>query len=175
MRLPRTHWREILVGRADDDPFHASVGSRSSGSRGERVVGLKFHHRPDHDSRRRENFFEHGKLCQQFGLDPFRGFVTRPQSISERFDHMIGRHRDVSGATLYHAQQRSEHAPDRAHFVPAGIASGWQRIVVPEQFVRAVDQINVQCVTPTPPYRTAPDLINALHADVIGSVPQVSR
>ena len=42
--------------------------------------------------------------------------------VAKRFDHMIGRHRDVRGPAFDHAQHRGENAPHRSHlpalFIP---------------------------------------------------------
>ena len=40
------------------------------------------------------------------------------------------------------------HHPDRADLATVPIARGRQRVVVPEQFVSAVDEMNVQSVPP---------------------------
>src|SRR5436853_5582844 len=61
--------REVLVGRADDNAMDTFISSCCRRRRGEGVVGLEFHHRPDHDSGCRENLFEQRELCPQAGFN----------------------------------------------------------------------------------------------------------
>ena len=56
--------------------------------------------------------FQQEELIEEIPLDALAGLVSRPQSIAERFDHMIGCDGNVCGAFADHAQQRCEHASD---------------------------------------------------------------
>ena len=66
---------------------------------------------------------------------------------------MIGRDGKVRGAASNHAQNGSEHASHRGHLAAVLVARGRQGVVVPEQFVRAVDQMDLQGATPSSTYR----------------------
>ncbi len=57
---------------------------------------------------------------------------------------MVGRHSDMSGALLHHAENRGEHASHGGHLPAVAIADRGERVVVPEQFVSAIDEVNVQ-------------------------------
>ena len=57
---------------------------------------------------------------------------------------MIGSNSDVRGAMLEHAQHGSEDASNRSEVETVLILRRRQRVVVPEQFVSAVDQVNFQ-------------------------------
>ena len=139
-------------------------GSRAAADRRgrERVVRLELHHRPDDDARRREGLFEQWELRQQVGFDAFAGLVAWPQFVAERLDDVIGRNGDVRGTALDHAQHRREHASNRGDLAAVRIARGRQRVVVAEQFVCAVDQIDVQGAAPEQPYTTTALPINSL-------------
>src|SRR5207245_8107641 len=91
---------------------------------------------------------EQWELCQQVGFDAFAGFVTWPQFVAKRFDNVIGRNSDVRGTVLDHAQHRREDASDRGYLPPIRIPCGRQCVIVPEQFVCAVDQMDVQSAAP---------------------------
>ena len=93
--------------------------------------------------------FEQLELGQEIGLDPFAGLVAWPQPIAEGLDDVIGRDGDVRGAAANHAQDRREHAAHRGDFATVPIPRGRQGVVVPEQLVCAVDQMDVQSVTPS--------------------------
>ena len=68
---------------------------------------------------------------------------------------MIGRNPDVGCASLDHTEHGGEDAANRSDFPTILVAGGGQRIVVPEQFVGAVDQMNMQVHTPTRRHRGA--------------------
>ena len=61
---------------------------------------------------------------------------------------MIRRNRDVRGAAADHAQHRRQNAADGAHLATILVPRGRQRVVMPEQFVSAVNQINLQGAPP---------------------------
>lgn len=62
---------------------------------------------------------------------------------------MIGCHTQMRGAAADHTQHRRKHAAHRGYFVPVAIPRGRQREIVAEQFVRAVDEMNLQPGAPT--------------------------
>ena len=82
------------------------------------------------------------------GLDAFSGLIPRPQLITERLDDVIGRNRNVGCAAFDHAQYRSKDSADGSDFVTLAIVCGRQRVVVPEEFVRAVYEVNFQVRSP---------------------------
>lgn len=57
---------------------------------------------------------------------------------------MVGGNADMCGAARDHAENGSQYAFDRAHFVAVWIAGRWNRVVVPEQLVSTVDEIDFQ-------------------------------
>ena len=117
-------------------------GDRARG--GERIVGFELHHRPHHDAERRQRFFEQGKLRLEVGFDAFAGLVAGPELVSERLDDVIGRHRQVRGASVDHPEDRADHAAHRANLQAVGVACRRHRVVVTEQLVGSVDEKNLQ-------------------------------
>ena len=135
--------RQILVGRADEHAIHARIRrGRRRGSR-QRVVSLELHHRPHRDAQRRQHLLEQRKLREQVGLDAVARLVAGPELIAERLDDVIGRDPDVGGADRHHAEQRCQHAADRSDFPAVAITCRRDGIVMPEELVRAVDEMNV--------------------------------
>ena len=61
--------------------------------------------------------------------------------VAERLDDVIGRDGDVRGAAVDHAEHRRQHAANGADLAAVSIPRGWQRVIVAEQFVGAVDQV----------------------------------
>ena len=100
-----------------------------------------------------ERLFEQRKLRPQIRVNPFAGFVIGPQFIAERLDHLIGRHTDVRRATLNQTQQRREYASHRGHLTTIAIARRGKRVIVPEQFVSAIDQVYVRQLNQARPLR----------------------
>jgi hypothetical protein len=61
---------------------------------------------------------------------------------------MIGGNRNVRGALFDHAEYRRHDAPNSRDLPALRIARGWQRVVMPEKLVCAVNQVNVQGAAP---------------------------
>ena len=61
---------------------------------------------------------------------------------------MVGRHSDMSGALLDHAENRCENAAHSRDLMAVRIAGRGKRIVVAEEFIGTVDEVNVQRETP---------------------------
>ena len=57
---------------------------------------------------RAQGLLEWMELCQQLGLDPFARFVSGPEIVAERFDHVIGGDTEVGGTAFEHAEDRSQ-------------------------------------------------------------------
>jgi hypothetical protein len=57
---------------------------------------------------------------------------------------MIGENGDARGTVAEHAQHRRKDASNGSDFPAVLISHGWQRVVVPEHLVCAVDGMNVQ-------------------------------
>ena len=51
---------------------------------------------------------------------------------------------DMGGTATDHAENRREYAAHGSDFLAIGIAGGRKRVVVPEQFVCAVDEVDFQ-------------------------------
>src|SRR5207245_8750447 len=73
---------------------------------------------------------------------------------------MIRCNRNVGSAVFDHAQHRLENAAHGRDVPSLLIPCGGQRVVVPEQLVRSVDQMNVHKATPARNYRNPPISIN---------------
>src|SRR5437899_8453331 len=73
---------------------------------------------------------------------------------------MIRCKRNVSTSVFDHAQHRLENAAHGRNVPSLLIPCGGQRVVVPEQLVRSVDQMNVHKATPARNYRNPPISIN---------------
>ena len=68
---------------------------------------------------------------------------------------MIGRDGDVRGAAFDHPQHRGENASRSGDFPPICIPCRRQSVIVPEQLIRAVDQMDFQGRNSNKkPYRT---------------------
>src|SRR5262249_15729447 len=79
--------------------------------------------------------------------------------VAKRLDVVIGCHCEVRGASLDHAQNRGKDATNRSDFLPVGIARRRQGVVVPEQFVSAVNEMNFQSC-PEQTYKLEPGKSN---------------
>src|SRR5438477_347183 len=106
--------RQVLVGRPDADLLHPRVFSGEVCRGRKRVVGLQLDHGPDRHSHGGEGLLQRLELRKQRRLDAFSGLVIGPELVAKRFDHVIGRHADVSGSLLDHLQYRVQHAGDGA-------------------------------------------------------------
>ena len=78
------------------------------------------------------------------------GLVSRPQPVAERLDDVIGGDAHVGGAAIDHAEDGANHAAHGANFTTVLVASRRHRVEVPEQLIRAVDEVNVQSLIPYP-------------------------
>ena len=63
--------------------------------------------------------------------------------VAERLDDVIGGDADVRGAAVDHAEHRRQHAAHGADLAAVGFARRRDGEEVPEQLVRAVDEVNV--------------------------------
>ena len=142
-RVAANALRQILVGRADDHALDRRI-RRGLLRRGrQRIVRFPLHHRPDRHAERRAARPRAAETARAGPARCRRRSCSRPQPVAERLDDVIGRHRDVRGAAGDHAQHRREHASHRADLHAVRVTRRRHRIVVPEQLVRAVDQVNV--------------------------------
>jgi hypothetical protein len=57
---------------------------------------------------------------------------------------MIGRDANVGGTATDHSENRREHASHASDLLAIGISGGRKRVIVPEQLVRAVDEVDFQ-------------------------------
>ena len=111
---------------------------------GQPVVGLELDHGPHRHAHRRERFLERVKLREQRGLHALGRLVPGPQAVAERLDHMIGGDADMRGALLDHLQHRVQHAVHGAERRVLALVEAPLAVEVPEQLVRAVDEVNDQ-------------------------------
>ena len=82
---------------------------------------------------------EQAELRQQIRIDPRTGLVVRPQTVTKRFDDVIGRDADVGRTAIDHAEHRRHDTACRPHFPPFLVSRGWHGIEMPEELVGAVD------------------------------------
>lgn len=61
---------------------------------------------------------------------------------------MVSGDGDVCGSVLDHAEERTQNASDGADFAAVGVTGGGYGIVMPEQLVRAVDEVDFQNSAP---------------------------
>ncbi len=132
---------EVLVRRPDPDlvDAHVLLGEMRGGR--ERVVGFELDHRPHHHAHRDERFFQRMELREQRRLDAGAGLVARPQPVAKGLDDVVGGHADVRGALLDHLQHRLQHPHDRA-VGAIRLGEATQAVEVPEELVRAVDEVD---------------------------------
>src|SRR5579864_3862899 len=67
---------------------------------------------------------------------------------------MISRNSNVGCSLFDHAEHGSEHTAYGSHFSTIRITRRGERIIMPKQLVRAVNQINLQFPAPRKPYRS---------------------
>ena len=131
--------REILVVGPDANLLDALVSRCEVRSRGEAIVGLELDHRPDRDAHRVQRVFQRLKLRPQVWLDPFAGFVVRPEVVAERFNHMVGGDAYVRGAGLDHFQYGMQHAGHRLIRLVLALIVASVSVEMAEQLVGSVD------------------------------------
>ena len=140
--------RQVLVGCADQHLLDARIRRRLHRRRGQRIVRLVFDHGPDRDPERLQHFFEQPELRQEVGVDARAGLVSRPQAVAERLDDVIGGDAHVRGAAIDHAEDRADDAAHGADLTAVLVARRGHGVEVPEQLIRAVDEVNVQSLIP---------------------------
>ena len=93
-------------------------------------------------------------MLQQKRVHARARLVPRPQLIAERLDDVVGRHADVAGAALDHAEHGAHDPPGCGHLTPAAVDVRRQGEEVAKQLVGAVYEIDVHPSTtrwaPTP-------------------------
>ena len=141
--------RQVLVGRADQDALYSRIGRSGFGSCRQRIVGFEFHHRPDRDAEGRQRLLQQRELREEIRRNARSGLVARPEVVAERLDHMVGCDANVRHADLHEAEKRCEHAADGPHLAAITIARRRHCEVVTKEFVRAVDEIDVQKNSPS--------------------------
>ena len=143
-RSPRTHWREILVGRPDAAPARrASSPSAIARRRRERIVGLELDHRPDDDAHRGERVLERMELREQRRLDALAGLVAGPEVVAKRLDDVVGGDADVRRAAARASRAPSAARRRTAPQRPVGaLGEAAQAVEVAEQLVGAVDEVD---------------------------------
>src|SRR5207302_4391037 len=88
-----------------------------------------------------ERLLERMKLPPQRVIDSRAGLVSRPQIVPKRFDDVIGGHADMRCSAFEHLHDRPKHArhcPERRIV----LAKTPDAVEVPEQFVRAIDEVD---------------------------------
>ena len=135
--------RQVLVRRTDDDLLHPRIGRRDRRRRGQGVVGLEVDHGPHDHAQRAQRLLERLELRVEQRVHALAGLVTRPETVPERLDHVIGGHAQVGRAALEHAEDRRDDAPHRAQLgrrVP--VKGRPRREEVAEELVGAVDEVH---------------------------------
>jgi len=135
--------RQVLVRRTDDDLLHPRIGRRDRRRRGQGVVGLEVDHGPHDHAQRAQRLLERLELRVEQRVHPLAGLVTRPETVPERLDHVIGGHAQVGRAALEHAEDRRDDAPHRAQLRRGVPVKGRpRREEVAEELVGAVDEVH---------------------------------
>jgi hypothetical protein len=91
------------------------------------------------------------ELRQQRLVDPRPGLVAGPEVVAERFDDVVGGHRQVGGAVSEQVEHRAEDALERSDLQAVGVLLGRHRVEVPEELVGAVDQVDQHGYRPSRP------------------------
>ena len=78
---------EVLVRR--EDPHLVDLPGIPRGSRGERIVGFEFAHRPHHRADRARGLFRGVELRAQVRWHPLVGLVVREEVVAERTDELL--------------------------------------------------------------------------------------
>ena len=140
--IPVHALREVLVRRPDADLLDARVGRREARRGRERVVRLELDHGPHGDSHRLERLLERMELREKGALDPRGGLVVRPEAVPEGLDDVVRRHPEVRAALLDRLEDGVQHAGHGAERRVLAAGDAPQAVEVPEQLVRAVEEVD---------------------------------
>ena len=142
MRLPRTHCARSLSGvqmitrstRGSAAARTAAAASASSASNS--TIGQTVTPSAASASSSRPN-------CESRSGSIPAPVLYPATAVAERLDDVIGGDADVRRPAVDHPEDRRHDAADRAHLTPVLVARRGHRVEVPEQFVGAVDQVNL--------------------------------
>ncbi len=146
-RVPRTHCARSLSGVQMMTRSTRSSAAAAAAPEAKTVVGFELDHRPDDDALPGERFFEQRELREQRGIDAFARSCNRATSRCGTIDDMVGRNGDVRSAAAHEAEHRRDDAADGTDLAALTVLVGRHRVEMTEQFVRAVDQVDVQTRT----------------------------
>ena len=142
-RCIRDQLGQVFVWRANYDLLDTRLVAEAHSSSGNRIVGFKFNHRPNHDAQRSNRLLSQRKLSQERRVNTFAALVARIQIVAEGGDDVIERARDMRRARLRdQRQQAAEQAKRRADLAAIRRFFGRRTIKAAEQFVGAVYQVN---------------------------------
>ena len=134
--------REVLVRRPDADLLHFLVRCSGARGRGESIVGFQFDHRPDDHTHGAQRLLQRNELSPQCTLDSLASLVARPESVTKRFDDVIGRDANMGRALFDHLQDRVQHARHRAQGRWVRFFEASPAVELAIKFVRPVDQVD---------------------------------
>src|SRR6516225_2954498 len=140
---PHDALAEVLVRSTNDNLSDPLILCCFRRGRSECIVGLEFDHRPHQHSHRLQCLFENWKLRQQCRIDAFASLVTWIEIVPKRLNHMVGRNSDVRCSSPHHRENRSKHTAYRTNLLATGIFGGRHGIKVAEEFVGAVNEIDI--------------------------------
>jgi hypothetical protein len=68
--------RQVFIRGANYDLVHPGIMLETEGCGRQGIIGLEFHHRPNHDPQRGYCFFGERKLGEQVWMNAFAGLVA---------------------------------------------------------------------------------------------------
>ena len=130
---------EVLVRGTDDDLLHTVVGNCHRGSCGHGIVGLVSDLRPNLESGEVKELFHLRELGENIGVNIGPVLVSVVQLVAPRLDHVVGGDPNMGGTIGHKIQDRAEHTSLGTE--PRFLVG--RREVIPKEFVRSVDQVNL--------------------------------
>ena len=82
------------------------------------------------------------ELAPERRVDPLARLVAGPELVAERLDHVVGRHAEVGGAALQHAEHRSQDPDHPADLVAPPVRRSGDGVEMPEELVGPVDEMH---------------------------------
>ena len=106
---------------------------------------------PRDDAHRLQGVLDHRELPQDLGRHAGTGLVARPQLVAERLDDVVGGHTQMRDAAFEHGQHARDNAPGGAEADTVGGLARRHPEVMAEQFVGAVDEVDLHTPSPLAP------------------------
>ena len=118
--------------------------AEAAARRGQRVVGLELHHRPDDHAQRRDGVLGERELGQQLRVDALAGLVAGEELVAERLDDVVEGARHVRHAGRREQQpEAAQQADGRADLAAVGRLARRRAEVAAKQLVGPVDEVDL--------------------------------